>query len=103
MTPPNIPLMIVFTDELGSTKRDCKLLSDLNNKRINVNVNDYKKAIATSRVNLFNNQIKRLGDYGGKWTVIKTVGDALIISLNATASKDLKNIADSWCFRVFSG
>ena len=100
MTPPNIPLMIVFTDELGSTKRDCELLSDLSNKRIKVSA--YKKAIATSRVNLFNNQIKRLGDYGGKWTVIMTVGDALIISLNATANKDLKDIADSCLGALFN-
>lgn len=86
------PLLIVFTDELGSTARDLMLLKDLKNKKSTVA--EFKEKLNKSRTSLFSHQIENLGNHGRKWTIIKTVGDSLIISLDAENDDDLRLITD---------
>jgi hypothetical protein len=63
-------LLIVFTDEVGSTRRDCSARTSA--------------AILTPRLNLFSAQLDRLQDAG--WRVLKNVGDSLVIRCDCNVS-----------------
>jgi len=95
----NNPLLIVFTDELNSTARDLKYLKELHESG---DVTKYKSELKNSRAELFSHQINNLDNHGEKWTVIKTVGDSLIISLNAEDARSLKDITDKCLGSLFN-
>jgi len=63
---PHSDLLIVFTDEVGSTKRDCRLHEP--------------EDIIAPRSALFGIQLKNLEPMG--WSVLKNVGDSLVLKFN---------------------
>ena len=87
--PSEKPLILVFTDELGSAKRDAKLLSDY---QLSGNIADLKIGLCESRRLLFERQIENLSAFnsGKVWTIVKTVGDALIMSLDVKSEDGLR-------------
>ena len=83
------PLVIVITDEVGSTPRD----EDLRKKKDEQEITEeeYKDRLLKSRQYLFSNQIRGLTQPTSGWTVVKTVGDSLIISLKPNSREDVRD------------
>lgn len=72
-------LLIIFTDEVGSTGRDCRAGAD-------------EGKILAPRHNLFTLQVATLKGKG--WTVLKNVGDSLVIKHEGIANTRAKAILD---------
>jgi len=87
---PEDPILIVFTDEKGSTARDVQCPSP--------------EDILHRRVSLFSNQVRMLSTK--EWLVLKNVGDQLILRCDRGDSDNrvlknkivscLKNLYDAW-------
>lgn len=72
------PLLIVFTDELGSTSKSAELYGKKLNEELSTE--EYKKTLVKTTCDLFTKQIRGLEQSStGDWTVIKTIGDSLLI------------------------